>query len=246
MFNPAFHVKRVKGFVPLFWEKAQVLLRELGKEVQELEKKEGGEGVVVNMEHWVSRTTLDIIGKAGFNYDFNTLQKERSTISDAYKVVFDPPSNLTTRYLNGILIFFPRLFLIVENLPLPELREIKRCYLILWNLAKDLIREGRSSVDAETGEEKRDILSVVRGMGESKEEELRDQVLTFLAAGYDFCLFSEDMLIISTDMTPPPPPSSGPSTSSSATPKCKPASATKSTSISPPPPPPSPSTPSPA
>lgn len=44
-------------------------------------------GATVDMVHWLSRATLDIIGLAGFNYEFRTLRdgKEGSELSAAFQ-----------------------------------------------------------------------------------------------------------------------------------------------------------------
>jgi hypothetical protein len=69
----------------------------------------------VDMAHWLSRTTLDIIGLAGFDYDFNTLRRgqEGNELASAFHDMTAKPLVLFLKglivSLRAIVSFFNRL-----------------------------------------------------------------------------------------------------------------------------------------
>jgi hypothetical protein len=44
---------------------------------------------VIDVSHWLSRATLDVIGLAGFDYQFNSLQNETEEVYLAYRKMFN-------------------------------------------------------------------------------------------------------------------------------------------------------------
>ena len=64
---------------------------------------------------WLSKATLDIIGLAGFNYRFNSLnpQGKPNELSKAFKEIFDPDTKIT--YLMILRQVFPIFNMIVSR-----------------------------------------------------------------------------------------------------------------------------------
>ena len=77
---------------------------------------------VLDIAHWVSRATFDVIGLAGFDYRFESLQDESEEVYLAYRRMFNAADK--SPGLKGLLrIYFP----FIEKI-LVSLREI--CTLI--------------------------------------------------------------------------------------------------------------------
>lgn len=99
--NPSFSYTNLKSMVPIFWEKTQELVeawKTLRATSNELEVLQG-----------LSSATLDIIGSAGFGYEFNSIASLndpsiRNALAEAYSDMFDTRKfsralGVTTYYL---------------------------------------------------------------------------------------------------------------------------------------------------
>lgn len=61
---------------------------------------------VIDVSHWASRATFDVIGLAGFDYHFNSLEDPSEEVYLAYRKMFDAVDKGPG--LKGILrIYFP-------------------------------------------------------------------------------------------------------------------------------------------
>lgn len=68
------------------------------------------EAGAIDVGHWVSRATLDIIGLSGMGRDFNTLQEPDNELSKTYAKVFNASGGGILRLLS---IFVPCAYLVV-------------------------------------------------------------------------------------------------------------------------------------
>ncbi|KAF8518583.1 cytochrome P450, partial [Gautieria morchelliformis] len=83
--NPAFSYNALRGFLPLFHHTAQRTVSKLKEYVHE----NGESSAVVNVPTWLARTTLDAIGIAAFDYQFDAIdQGSDNKLSNAYKNLF--------------------------------------------------------------------------------------------------------------------------------------------------------------
>lgn len=135
---------------------------------------------MVDMQEWASRATLDIIGAAGMGQDFNAIQDPISEITQSYKTIFSSAQGGRLLHLTTFLvpkwllrILSPKRHAEMED----ALDTIKRMTHILIQSKRDKLREGNM-----TGV---DILSVAIRSGGFSDEELVDQIMTFLAAGHE-------------------------------------------------------------
>lgn len=76
---PGFHKKWLNRMITLFADRAEILSNDL---VKKSEAK-----AVVDMEERFCSVTLDIIGKAVFNYDFGSVTKESPVVKSVYRVL---------------------------------------------------------------------------------------------------------------------------------------------------------------
>jgi len=101
---PAFTLQAIKNITPVFFRKADELhdcWKDLTSGVVSLEAEASGgrhppttssasnSGDVIDVAHWISRASFDVIGLAGFDYDFHSLQDETEEVYDAYRRMFN-------------------------------------------------------------------------------------------------------------------------------------------------------------
>ncbi|KAK7000537.1 cytochrome P450 [Favolaschia claudopus] len=94
--NPAFGVSQIRQVTEIFNEKG-VQLRELWN--RELSQSNGK--AEIEVLSWMRRLTLDVIGQAGFNYQFNALEPKGkpNELSEVFSELFHSPhANSYARY----------------------------------------------------------------------------------------------------------------------------------------------------
>ena len=82
--SPAFSISSIKTLSPIFWRKA-LLLSDLWR--AEL-RKATSQTSSIEVLDWLNRTTLDIIGDAGFGANFDSLNHPETPVREAYQRYF--------------------------------------------------------------------------------------------------------------------------------------------------------------
>ncbi|KAH9485345.1 Cytochrome P450 monooxygenase 215 [Psilocybe cubensis] len=82
--TPAFSVQNMRALVPVVFSKGRALN---DKWLQMAESTP--ERLIIDVCHWISRATFDVIGHAGFDYDFNAIENESNELFSAYKEMFE-------------------------------------------------------------------------------------------------------------------------------------------------------------
>ncbi|EJD52005.1 cytochrome P450 [Auricularia subglabra TFB-10046 SS5] len=184
--NPAFGNAQLREHTNIFLEKSAQL-----RDIWRVKMTEGGGTAQVDALSWLSRATLDIIGLAGFDYQFNALneQGESNELSDAFTKVF--ATNQTPRTLPMLKNFFPFLRWIPEK----RERETLAARATMDRIGMELINEKKRAIRA--GDAKstgKDLLTLLIQANMDKElpahlrmtdEEVLGQVPTFLVAGHE-------------------------------------------------------------
>lgn len=179
---PGFSIGSIRALAPVFWRKS-LLLSSLWKE--EMAEERVTTKCFEALE-WLNRTTLDIIGQAGFGTDINSLEHPETPIREAYRLVFG--FDLGSRILHGLQAFIPS----TKYLPAKMNRDMEEARGIILNKATEIITEKESQADLNT--KHKDIIALIaRDNKKSKDagdgglsfETMRDQVMTFLGAGHD-------------------------------------------------------------
>ena len=181
---PAFAFRHVKELYPIFWEKSTKLVNGLMSVV----RKEGKESVAsiddaatVEISGWSSRATLDIIGVAGMGHDFDSLDNPDTRINITYRKVFSPTRQ---QRLMGLLgLFLPQWFL--RALPVAHNNRVVEASNTIKEVCRELIRKKKEKIDQKEKRVDADILSVALESGGFTEEDLVNQMMTFLAAGHE-------------------------------------------------------------
>ncbi|KAI9702925.1 MAG: hypothetical protein M1836_008139 [Candelina mexicana] len=180
---PAFSYRHVKDLYPIFWLKAAEVTQAMAKKVRESTTsadEKTSSSAVIEVGDWCSRATLDIIGLAGLGHDFGVIQNPEVELSQAYQKVFKPSRQ--GQILGVLGLMFPGW--IVSNLPIKRNGLIEEAAEMIKKTCRLLIREKKAKLENKeaTGV---DILSVALESGGFTEEDLVNQLMTFLAAGHE-------------------------------------------------------------
>ncbi|KAJ0161919.1 hypothetical protein CTA2_5400 [Colletotrichum tanaceti] len=168
---PGFSIQSIHPLTPIFWEKPLLLANcwrhKMCADVVSTKSLEALD--------WLNRTTLDIIGKAGFGYDVNSLENPDAPMREAYRLCssFD----IVSRILIG--------------LQPGATRDIMQSRSIILGKATGIIEEKQEEAANNAGG--KDILPLIaldnKKPNEASEaglsfETMRDQAMTFLGAGH--------------------------------------------------------------
>lgn len=201
---PAFQSRHIRELVPLFWVKSQQMVDAIasgkaarfdraGTSQLDSEADTDDEKVKKHREIEIggiaSRATLDIIGKAGFGRDFNTIEHSDDELAKKYDTILDPQRAGGYRLIFYFLInaLFP--MWVGRNLPWKLNQRINEAAYDLRGICRNLISDKKRHLKHEKDQastEKNadiDILSVLLRKEEIDDDGLVDQMLTFLAAG---------------------------------------------------------------
>lgn len=135
---------------------------------------------------WLNRTTLDIIGQAGFGSHINSLENPSAPLREAYRMVF--AFDFVSRALHGLAAYIPS----TKHIPAKMNRDMLASREIIVEAATKIINEKEAQAEQRTNH--KDILAmIVKDNIKAKEagedglsfETMRDQVMTFLGAGHD-------------------------------------------------------------
>ncbi|KAF8267874.1 cytochrome P450 [Lactarius quietus] len=184
--TPAFSPLQVQSFLPLFHKTASKLVQKW-KEV--IAADPSGQPIV-NVTGWFSRAALDVIGEAGFDFQFGSLDDMKNSLalrnedmfieSSLYPPWYDIIFKETWKYIPGPLLEY------VRYLPTREYRGFRSWLDNVREFSRGLIKQSMIRGDGN------DIMSVLlRANGSSNpkdkmlDDELVDQVATFLSAGHE-------------------------------------------------------------
>lgn len=170
--TPAFHYRQIKELYAMMWLKGNVLTRAL----KENATKTGSP--VVELTSWASKVTLDIIGVAGLGRNFDTVETQVDPLAEIYEQLLEPDRE---KLVFAMLCFvFGRKT--VSFLPLRMNGVFDHLTGELDKLCRPMIQDKKIAI-AEKGDDHFDVLSLLMKSTNFPDEVLKDQLLTFLAAG---------------------------------------------------------------
>ncbi|KAH8700231.1 putative P450 monooxygenase [Talaromyces proteolyticus] len=181
---PSFSFRSIKNLYPIFWSKSVALTERISTETFGVSPTVDGSGAVtgyVDVNFWSSKVTLDMIGIAGLGRDFNVLSNFDDELVEHYDFITDP-SSIQNRILFGLwmagLKSFAKVFLRSHD------QNLTRRTNQLRIICKNLIMEKKQSLKAGS-EGSKDLLSTLLESNMFSDDDLVDQLLTFLAAGHE-------------------------------------------------------------
>ncbi|KAI3401919.1 hypothetical protein diail_6478 [Diaporthe ilicicola] len=195
---PAFAFRHTKDLYPVFWDKAregvqamtEQILVDAAKEpaspaAQDPEKAAseetgGAKMAILEVGGWASRITLDIIGLAGLGRDFGAIADPTNKLFQTYNHLFKPSRQ--ARFLATLGLILPAWF--VTRLPVRRNEDVQEAAKVIRTVCFDLIREKKEKLARKELTDV-DILSVALESGGFTENNLVDQLMTFLAAGHE-------------------------------------------------------------
>ncbi|KAJ7328869.1 cytochrome P450 [Mycena albidolilacea] len=185
-FNPVFGVAQMRVITEVFVEKA-IQLRDIW--AQQVRDNQGT--VRIEVVSWLRLMTLEIIGKAGFNYDFDALvpdkDKKPNDLNEVLKQILHSP--LSNRYA---------IFRLAQSLPLPGKSLFLAARTEMFSIGHRILASSKADIVASEGEKnlggKRDLLSTLLKTNLSpdvpanqrlSDRELVSQIPTFFVAGHE-------------------------------------------------------------
>ncbi|KAF9265871.1 cytochrome P450 [Marasmius fiardii PR-910] len=188
--NPAFGPAQIRKLTSIFVEKA-IELRDAWQHQIDCSTDNAA---VARFEalSWLSRATLDIIGLAGFNYDFRSLsatEDKPDELSEAFKTVFS--GKVTTL---GVLTILKAMFPVLRPLPTGRGKLITNARATMERVGSKLVTESKRAAasEDEKSADARDLLSLLikSNLNEDEKERMNDadvlaQIPTFLLAGHE-------------------------------------------------------------
>ncbi|EKM59786.1 uncharacterized protein PHACADRAFT_115009 [Phanerochaete carnosa HHB-10118-sp] len=192
--NPAFGPAQIRELTEIFTDKSNQMRDCWLEEIS----KSGGVSARVDALSWLSRTTLDIIGRAGFGYDFEALNPGEKTneLNEAFTTLFAEPK--------ADRLFFAGLQASIPLLRLINNRISERAQAVMRRMGMKLIAEKKAAIMAETSEKgrgierkdmtERDLLTLLIRANMATDipedqrltdDEVLAQVPTFIVAGHE-------------------------------------------------------------
>lgn len=126
LLNSSFSPGAVRGMVPIFFDKGYELRDKLLSMIEDdsagnasptppkpEDRVEGGRKI--DVMKFLGQATLDVIGLAGFNYDFHALSQPKNELAEAYREMFSAGMNITFMAIVQALV--PGARYIVRRLP---------------------------------------------------------------------------------------------------------------------------------
>lgn len=138
------------------------------------------------MMTWLSRCTLDVIGKVGFNYDLHALEGKESEISGMLKVVLEPKNlGVVELVIASLIAKFP----IILKIPMKKAQAMNRGIKHMESEGREMLDLRRAWNDAGELDEKTDLMSLLvkANIKESNkkdklyDDEMFGQVSTFVS-----------------------------------------------------------------
>nr|QNN89102.1 cytochrome P450 [Azadirachta indica] len=175
---PALHQKYVAAMISLFGEATDRLCKKLDAAASE--------GEDVEMESLFSRLTLDIIGKAVFNYDFDSLTNDTGIVEAVYTVLREAED----RSVAPIPVWEIPIWKDIS----PQLKKVNAALKLINDTLDDLIAICKRMVEEEelqfheeyVNEQDPSILHFLLASGDDvSSKQLRDDLMTMLIAGHE-------------------------------------------------------------
>ncbi|APA05448.1 hypothetical protein sscle_01g002180 [Sclerotinia sclerotiorum 1980 UF-70] len=178
---PAFQVKHIRELYPVFWSKALGLVEGISQEITETSTLEKRNESHIEFNEWATRVTLDIIGVAGVGRDFGALRNPDDPLVRDYNELLEPTISKGLYFAANI--FGPQD--LIQKLPFKYSKVIAETTGNLRTFCREVIDEKRQAVREGKTVDGMDILSILVRSNDFSDEDLEDQLLTFLAAGHE-------------------------------------------------------------
>lgn len=172
---PAFHFRHIKELYPIFWNKSVEMCDVVRTSLVNEPSK------VLELGHYSTQVTLDIIGLAGLGREIGSLRNSDDEMIENYEEILEPTSEKGFYFL--LHLIFPPWF--IGMLPWKLNKRVVVTTTNLKRICGEFVAEKKAKMklDGVASEKDRDILSIMMRSNDFSDENLVDQLLTFMAAG---------------------------------------------------------------
>jgi len=192
--NPAFGPAQIRGVTEIFVEKALQL-----RDVWNMEISKYGQPARIDVLGGLSKMTLDVIGMAGFNYNFDALNVhgEPNELNRAFDIMFQNLPGANSSFFRMLKVFIPLLRVIPDEVT----RQTKAAQKVSRRIGLKLIADKKAEIikaksagEKDTSTHGRDLLTLLIKANMStdipenqrlSDEDVLAQVPTFLVAGHE-------------------------------------------------------------
>ncbi|GIZ38370.1 hypothetical protein CKM354_000178800 [Cercospora kikuchii] len=177
---PVFSFRHIKELYPIFWSKSVQMMRGISQQVAESPESADSKTSVVEINHWATKVTVDIIGLAAMGRDFQALKNSDDPLVQVYEELLEPSREKQLFFVGQIL--GPAK--LIRSLPINLNKRSNHIIETLTDICLKLIAEKKEMIKHES-ESQKDILSLCIRSNNFSDHQLVDQLLTFLAAGHE-------------------------------------------------------------
>ncbi|RMZ85497.1 hypothetical protein DV736_g6581, partial [Chaetothyriales sp. CBS 134916] len=175
LLDPSFKIQNIRALQALVAEKTELMMERMLAE----SRTQGS----VEIASWGSRFTLDIIGPTLMSIDFKALTTNGNELERAFAHLIAPSLGQSLLFL--LSFFLPRS--IIRSIPSSTNTMLTKNVSIVRSICRDILDKKLATITAstETKDATADILGSIMSNGELSQEELVDQMVTFIAAGHE-------------------------------------------------------------
>ncbi|KAJ7866939.1 cytochrome P450 [Mycena olivaceomarginata] len=165
--NPAFGVPQLRELTGIFNQKSAQL-----RDIWSQQIGHESDSSRIDVFAWLRKATLDIIGEAGFNYQFNAMEpkNQKNALDQALTQLLNSPQSLRQAIFCILQVKIP----ILSIFPVPGGKVVKEARDAMTSIAKELLAESQAAIKA-SGDEvystRRDLLSLMVKSNMSKDQE---------------------------------------------------------------------------
>ncbi|KAJ7767227.1 cytochrome P450 [Mycena metata] len=186
--NPAFGTAQIRGMMEIFLEKSVEL-----RDVWTRKIGDNSKSTRIDILDWLSKMTLDVIGQAGFDYQFDSLNpdKKPNEIHETFSKLFHSPNR------SREIAFRTSSIPLLRVLPLARRKAFNEARQTLFDFGYKMLADGKAVINAAGGPKavstSRDLFSLILRANMSSDIpedhrmsdiEVVGQIPTFFLAGH--------------------------------------------------------------
>ncbi|KAJ7733762.1 cytochrome-450 hydroxylase [Mycena maculata] len=188
---PAFSGQNMRSLVDIAFKKG-IQLTNVWMDMLPPEKTSNAR---IDVCEFLSRATFDVVGLAGFDYSFNSIQDETNELFVAYRDMFEVAISQGTPFRTLLSIYLPR---VNQLFPDETVRTVRRCQEVIHRVAGRLIQDKKQKIaeGEKSGDpyDAKDLLTLLLKSNTAtdlppehriSDDEILDNINTFLFAGSD-------------------------------------------------------------
>ncbi|CAI6339584.1 unnamed protein product [Periconia digitata] len=171
---PTFSFRHIKELYPVFCSKSFEMCQVIKAELTDRRDN------VLEIGHYSTQVTMDIIGLAGLGREVGSLRNSDDELIKNYEEILEPTAEKGIYFI--LHLIFPKW--LIQALPWKLNQRVKITTSNLKRICQEFVTEKKSRMKTES-EESKDILSIMLRSNDFSDDNIVDQLLTFLAAGHE-------------------------------------------------------------